>query len=164
MRCWLRVLVIVRAISNNNNNNMSETLFVPGELRVLGVHDSSRLSRPVSFRLPRGIPCSDLSGSGLLLWWLWWLWLLFLTSLLSLCLVGISQTPGCVSLLPVSLFSNSNAGETSFFSFARPRHAVYPTPAHNIPQQPFVLCVPPPLPPPPFPLLFVISHGQADVV
>uniref|UniRef100_A0AAY4BML6 Uncharacterized protein n=1 Tax=Denticeps clupeoides TaxID=299321 RepID=A0AAY4BML6_9TELE len=31
----------------------------------------------------------------------------------SLCLVGISQTPGCVSLLPASLFSNSNPGETA---------------------------------------------------
>lgn len=40
----------------------------------------------------------------------------FLTSLFRLCLVGISQTPGCVSLLPASLFSNFNPG-TNLFSF-----------------------------------------------
>lgn len=34
------------------------------------------------------------------------LWLL----IVSLCLVGAADTPGCVSLLPASLFSNSNPG------------------------------------------------------
>ncbi|KAK3516968.1 hypothetical protein QTP70_029113 [Hemibagrus guttatus] len=78
------------------NRKKSVILFIPGELRVLGVRDSFRLPRPVSFLLlrisPHFLRCS----------------VIFLTDLLSLCLVGISQTPGCVSLLPASLFSNSN--------------------------------------------------------
>ncbi len=38
----------------------------------------------------------------------------FSWSLFRLCLVGISQTPGCVSLLPASLFSNFNPGTNLF--------------------------------------------------
>lgn len=43
---------------------------------------------------------------------IWWTLVLFsLTELtFRLCLVGVADTPGCVSLLPASLFSNSNPG------------------------------------------------------
>lgn len=40
-----------------------------------------------------------------------------------LCLVGAADTPGCVSLLPASLFSNSNPGWDGQRHVTRQRHA-----------------------------------------
>lgn len=73
-----------------------------GELHLLGLCKLPRLPRLVSSGT-----CHlkvELSGAALM----------FLCSLtvptVRLCLVGAADTPGCVSLLPASLFSNSNPG------------------------------------------------------
>lgn len=84
----------------------SETF--PGEFHLLGLRQLPRLPRLVSFcstsSAPLPLPLLTLSAAQTLP-------VFPLTVLIvRLCLVGAADTPGCVSLLPASLFSNSNPG------------------------------------------------------
>lgn len=80
----------------------------PGEFHLLGLRQLPRLPRLVSFSNTSSAP---LPLHLLKLSTVQTLPLFSLTVLtVRLCLVGAADTPGCVSLLPASLFSNSNPG------------------------------------------------------
>lgn len=74
---------------------------VSGEFHLLGLSQLPRLPRLVSF----------FSFSSLhVLKFKRFLCFVLTAVIVRLCLVGAADTPGCVSLLPASLFSNSNPG------------------------------------------------------